>query len=237
MRVPALTLSKLVVVPAVFDEWDVPEGASVESSVPAWARPDPVKDPYVVSDLYQRRFEAAPGFVQSSVETAVYLKFVVDHYENLPDVTAFVRGDFHRDVADAKQRLVRVANRAAGVAYQPLDIPETTKDGVEPALRTRRVSPPGELVQMWKDERWGWEGIMGDTAGAAAAHVSRCWRGLVDEFGEFTVDEKEEEETRVADVGRARCEREARVAFARGGTRLRQSELGRFFYPRPAAAG
>ena len=229
--------SKLVVVPAVFDEWDVPEGASVESSVPAWARPDPVKDPYVVSDLYQRRFEAAPGFVPNrAYETAVYLKFVVDHYENLPDVTAFVRGDFHRDVADAKQRLVRVANRAAGVAYQPLDIPETTKDDVV-ALGLVESRSPGELVQMWKDERWGWEGIMGDTAGAAAAHVSRCWRGLVDEFGEFTVDEKEEEKTRVADVGRARGEaRRARRVRARRNA-LRQSELGQFFYPTSGGGG
>ena len=229
--------SKLVVVPAVFDEWDVPEGASVESSVPAWARPDPVKDPYVVSDLYQRRFEAAPGFVPNrAYETAVYLKFVVDHYENLPDVTAFVRGDFHRDVADAKQRLVRVANRAAGVAYQPLDIPETTKDDVV-ALGLVESRSPGELVQMWKDERWGWEGIMGDTAGAAAAHVSRCWRGLVDEFGEFTVDEKEEEETRVADVGRARGDaRRARRVRARRNA-LRQSELGQFFYPTSGGGG
>ena len=229
--------AKLVVVPAVFDEWDVPEGESVESSVPAWARPDPVKDPYVVSDLYQRRFEAAPGFVPNrAYETAVYLKFVVDHYENLPDVTVFVRGDFHRDVADAKQRLVRVANRAAGVAYQPLDIPETTKDDVV-ALGLVESRSPGELVQMWKDERWGGEGIMGDTAGAAAAHVSRCWRGLVDEFGEFTVDKKEEDETRVADVGRAQREaRRARRVRARQRA-LRQSELGQFFYPTSGGGG
>ena len=241
--------AKLVVVPAVFDEWDVPEGESVESSVPAWARPDPVKDPYVVSDLYQRRFEAAPGFVPNrAYETAVYLKFIVDNYENLPDVTAFVRGDFHRDVADAKQRLVRVANRAAGVAYQPLDIPETTKDDVV-ALGLVESRSPGELVQMWKDESWGWEGIMGDTAGAAAAHVSRCWRGLVDEFGEFTVDKKEEDETRkpspetrtaAAAAGAREARALARARSAREATQTqtrRQSELGQFFYPTSGGGG
>ena len=187
-------------------------GASVESSVPAWARPDPVKDPYVVSDLYQRRFEAAPGFVPNrAYETAVYLKFVVDHYENLPDVTAFVRGDFHRDVADAKQRLVRVANRAAGVAYQPLDIPETTKDDVV-ALGLVESRSPGELVQMWKDERWGWEGIMGDTAGPPP-RTSAGVGGTRREFGEFTVDEKEEEK-RSAALSRERRERASRSRAA-----------------------
>ena len=250
--------AKLVVVPAVFDEWDIPQGRSVKTTVPAWARPDPAKDHYVVSDLYQRRFEAAPGFVPNrAYETAVYLKFIVDNYANLPDVTAFVRGNFHRDVADAKQRLVRVAKRADRVEYQPLGVPEARRDG-DDALGLVESRAPGELVQMWKDQSWGWEDIMGDTAGAAAAHVSRCWRGLVDEFAEFTVDEKKSKSKSKASSDDEKktvpAETETRTAAAAAGARearrarraqqkqkqtqkptqtqtRRQSELGQFFYP------
>jgi hypothetical protein len=230
--------AKLVVVPAVFDEWDIPQGRSVKTTVPAWARPDPAEDHYVVSDLYQRRFEASPGFVPNrAYETAVYLKFIVDNYDTLPDVTAFVRGNFHRDVADAKQRLVRVAKRADRVAYQPLGVPEARRDA-DDALGLVESRAPGELVQMWKDKSWGWEDIMGDTAGAAAAHVSRCWRGLVDEFAEFTVDEKktlpEEKRTAAAATG-AREARRARRARAQ--QKRRQSELGQFFYPTSGGRG
>ena len=230
--------SKLVVVPAVFDEWDVPEGASVESSVPAWARPDPVKDPYVVSDLYQRRFEAAPGFVPNRAsETAVYLKFVVDHYENLPDVTAFVRGDFHRDVADAKQRLVRVANRAAGVAYQPLDIPETTKDGASSR------SDSSNLARRANSCRCGRTSAGGGKASWATPRVPppRTSAGVGADSSTSSASspstKKEEEETRVADVGRARGDaRRARRVRARRNA-LRQSELGQFFYPTSGGGG
>merc|ERR1719271_1775415 len=55
--------SKLVVVPAVYNEWDMPEGATVPDVVPAWARPTYGKNKYTIGPLYQRRFESKPNFV------------------------------------------------------------------------------------------------------------------------------------------------------------------------------
>jgi hypothetical protein len=202
----------LVVVPAVYDEWDAPAG-SEQSAIPDWAAPS-ATDAYAVSSLYQRRDEDGENFVPNrAYETGVFLKFVIDHYDDLPEVTAFVSGDFTKDAggdADARAALERVAEAisvsklgkkdasstsatssrkaSAGdkhsrstnanaqpiASYQPLIVdPETF-------LQSRS---PGELVQMWKEQRWGWEDIMGDSAGAAAAHLSRCWRAVAETFG------------------------------------------------------
>ena len=115
-----------------------------------------------------------------------------DHYENLPDVTAFVRGDFHRDVADAKQRLVRVANRAGRRRVPtPSTFPRRrrmTSSRSDSSTRRRANSCRCGRTSagVWKAS-WA-------TPRVPAAHVSRCWRGLVDEFGEFTGRTKEEEE-------------------------------------------
>ena len=207
----------LVVVPAVFDEWDASKASwkasskKKESAVPDWATPGP-DAPYAVSELYQRRDETSANFVPNhAYETGVFLKFVIDNYENLPEATAFVGGDFARAAggdAAAAEALERVAEAVSAAAelgkksarsssrkhsggsktrgekadaatpavapYQPLVAdPETF-------LQSRS---PGELVQMWKEQSWGWEDIMGDSAGAAAAHLSRCWRGLAETFG------------------------------------------------------
>ena len=202
----------LVVVPAVYDEWDAPAGSET-SAIPDWAAPS-ATDAYAVSSLYQRRDEDGENFVPNrAYETGVFLKFVIDHYDDLPEVTAFVSGDFTKDAggdADARAALERVAEAisvsklrkkdasstsatssrkaSAGdkhsrstnanaqpiASYQPLIVdPETF-------LQSRS---PGELVQMWKEQRWGWEDIMGDSAGAAAAHLSRCWRSVAETFG------------------------------------------------------
>ena len=201
----------LVVVPAVYDEWDAPAGSETKDlarAVPDWAAPARGAK-YAVSELYQRRDEDGSRFVPNrAYATGVFLKFVIDHYENLPKMTAFVGGDFARaaggdaaataaleTVADAvsvadlgkKSRRSRDASglkraRASDssaaspaiASYQPLVVdPETF-------LQSRS---PGELVQMWKEQRWGWEDIMGDSAGAAAAHLSRCWRAVAESFG------------------------------------------------------
>ena len=202
----------LVVVPAVYDEWDAPAGSET-SAIPDWAAPS-ATDAYAVSSLYQRRDEDGENFVPNrAYETGVFLKFVIDHYDDLPEVTAFVSGDFTKDAggdADARAALERVAEAisvsklgkkdasstsatssrkaSAGdkhsrstnanaqpiASYQPLIVdPETF-------LQSRS---PGELVQMWKEQRWGWEDIMGDSSGAAAAHLSRCWRAVAESFG------------------------------------------------------
>ena len=191
----------LVVVPAVFDEWDAPEGARHASdAIPDWATPG-ARDGYsMASNFYQRRFEEDADFVPNrGYETSVYIKFIIDHYRNLPDVTAFVKGSFAPE--DAKARLKAVAKKAKKIGFQPLTVDVDganerlrSPDGFDPELGFVRSRSPGELVQMWKNRKWGWEDIMGDTAGAAAAHLSRCWRGLGAEFASAASDEQ-------ADVG------------------------------------
>ena len=191
----------LVVVPAVFDEWDAPEGARHASdAIPDWATPG-ARDGYsMASNFYQRRFEEDADFVPNrGYETSVYIKFIIDHYRNLPDVTAFVKGSFAP--VDAKARLKAVAKKAKKIGFQPLTVDVDganerlrSPDGFDPELGFVRSRSPGELVQMWKNRKWGWEDIMGDTAGAAAAHLSRCWRGLGAEFASAASDEQ-------ADVG------------------------------------
>ena len=191
----------LVVVPAVFDEWDAPEGARHASdAIPDWATPG-ARDGYsMASNFYQRRFEEDADFVPNrGYETSVYIKFIIDHYRNLPDVTAFVKGSFAPE--DAKARLNAVAKKVKKIGFQPLTVDVDganerlrSPDGFDPELGFVRSRSPGELVQMWKNRKWGWEDIMGDTAGAAAAHLSRCWRGLGAEFASAASDEQ-------ADVG------------------------------------
>ena len=154
----------------------------------------------MASNFYQRRFEEDADFVPNrGYETSVYIKFIIDHYRNLPDVTAFVKGSFAPE--DAKARLNAVAKKAKKIGFQPLTVDVDganerlrSPDGFDPELGFVRSRSPGELVQMWKDRKWGWEDIMGDTAGAAAAHLSRCWRGLGAEFASAASDEQ-------ADVG------------------------------------
>ena len=211
----------LVVVPAVFDEWDTPVGSPEASAVPDWAAPGR-ESAYAVSELYQRRDEDGAGFVPNrAYETGVFLKFVVDHYDNLPEVTAFVSGDFTKDaggdanaraalenVADAvsvsklgKKNAGKVSGKGSRKAFakdpkdkDDKDDKDADKSDVPPAIAQYQplvVDPetflqsrsPGELVQMWKEQRWGWEDIMGDSAGAAAAHLSRCWRAVAESFG------------------------------------------------------
>ena len=213
----------LVVVPAVFDEWDTPvitsgspkETKTKTSAVPDWAAPGE-QSAYSVSELYQRRDEDAPGFVPNrAYETGVFLKFVVDHYDDLPEVTAFVSGDFTKDAggdANARAALESVADAVAvaklgkkttvsgktsgktRVSRKAFAKDKDASDGVPTAIAQYQplvVDPetflqsrsPGELVQMWKEQRWGWEDIMGDSSGAAAAHLSRCWRAVAESFG------------------------------------------------------
>jgi hypothetical protein len=74
----------IVIVPAVWKEWDngLPtwalQGASPIWSVFAYQRRDPSKPLY------------APNF---GYEGAIYMRFIVDHYYDLPDFTAFIQAD------------------------------------------------------------------------------------------------------------------------------------------------
>jgi hypothetical protein len=88
--------TRLVVVPAVYNEWDFPKDANSDASLPEWAKPSVENgDSYSMGPFYQRRFPEQPNYVPNhAYETAVYMKFVIDNYDNLPDTTAFVQADY-----------------------------------------------------------------------------------------------------------------------------------------------
>ena len=187
--------SKLVVVPAVYNEWDMPEGAAVVDVVPEWARPTYGKNKYTIGPLYQRRFESKPNFVPNhSYETGVFLKFIIDNYDQLPDVTAFVQADFGSVVDDATERLDAIEANAEKVTYQPLgvDLAKDSKLGDEgaegpianPKPQMNYVErSPAELVQRWKDLQWGWDELIHDEKmGGSVGHLSRCWRHIAQQF-------------------------------------------------------
>jgi hypothetical protein len=72
--------SSVVIVPAVYREWD--DGR--------W--PDWTKDRTVY--LYQRTNSSAPRYCQNTgFEAGVYLRFIVDFYDDLPDRTIFVHSE------------------------------------------------------------------------------------------------------------------------------------------------
>ncbi|GAQ80313.1 hypothetical protein KFL_000510140 [Klebsormidium nitens] len=71
--------SSLVIVPAVYHDWD--------AGWPEWTEEFAVH-------VYQRTNASAPNYCENrAFESAVYLKFIVDYYHNLPDLTAFVHSD------------------------------------------------------------------------------------------------------------------------------------------------
>ena len=205
----------LVVVPAVYDEWDALAGSET-SAIPDWAAPSATA-PYAVSALYQRRDEDGENFVPNrAYETGVFLKFVIDHYDDLPEVTAFVGGDFTKDAGGDVAAQAALETVAEAVSVSKLGKTDASSSSTSVSVSSRKASAgdkrdrstnanapaiasyqplivdpetflqsrsPGELVQMWKEQRWGWEDIMGDSAGAAAAHLSRCWRAVAETFG------------------------------------------------------
>ena len=119
--------TQVAVVVAHYDEWDS------LAEMPVWANNsvDPSLDEnaplcagYTVAPIYQRRHPDAPNFVPNhGYEGGVYLKFVVDHYDNLPDVAIFLQAD--ADVLeDLPSRLKKVVERQAtrgDVTYLPLN--------------------------------------------------------------------------------------------------------------------
>jgi hypothetical protein len=118
----------VAVVVAHYDEWDaLPE-------MPVWANNS--KDPrffpdsprargYTVAPMYQRRRPENPGFVPNhGYEGGVYLKFVVDHYDNLPDVTVFMQADADAQ-SDLPSRLGKVVTRQKNfgdIDYLPINV-------------------------------------------------------------------------------------------------------------------
>ena len=99
---------------AHYDEWDDLD------EMPVWANnskdprvhPDaPTARGYTVAPMYQRRRPEAPGYVPNhGYEGGVYLRFVLDHYDNLPDVAVFVQADADA-IGDVASRLGKVVTR------------------------------------------------------------------------------------------------------------------------------
>lgn len=150
----------IVVVPSVFDEW--------QSSLPVWACPNATSRYAVAWPLYQRKQPLAPRFVPNhAYEAGVYLKFVVDHYEQgLPDVMVFLQADAQRKIADLRQRIdsLRV-NAVRSVGYLPLN------------GRAFRGGGPAGLVRNRSTRFWR---SFGEPVSEA---VARCWRTVAAWFG------------------------------------------------------
>ncbi len=77
-----------VIVPAVYHDWN-------EFGPPKWA-----SDPETMAKygnysifLYQKKDPTKPNYIQNrGTEGGVYLRYIVDHYDDFPDVAIFVHG-------------------------------------------------------------------------------------------------------------------------------------------------
>lgn len=66
----------VIIIPAVYREWD--------DGWPDWTQGREIF-------LYQRTNASAPNFAPNyGLEGGVYLKYLVDHYDDLPDIMVFV---------------------------------------------------------------------------------------------------------------------------------------------------
>ena len=117
--------AQIVVVPAVFHEWD-------RRGPPPWACPRADHDSYRVAwPLYQRTDPADPvTYVPNQAyEAGVYLKYVVDHYNDLPEAMVFVQANTdivlkHKVVKMSLARRINSLNvtalRKANINYLPM---------------------------------------------------------------------------------------------------------------------
>ena len=109
------------------------------AGVPHWAEPN-VAQAYCVAPPYQRKDPEVPNFVpQRGLEGGVYLKFVVDYYDNLPDVTVFMRPSDGR-FDDLQQRLAILEKHADEVKFQPMGV------RYKPGSGPKRDAPRRELT-------------------------------------------------------------------------------------------
>lgn len=76
--------TRIVIVPSVYKEWD--------GGKPYWALPESERKHGYSIFLYQKTNSSAPNYIRTNrgTEGGVYLRYIVDHYHNFPDVAAFV---------------------------------------------------------------------------------------------------------------------------------------------------
>ena len=75
-----------VVVPSVYREW-------VDKSPPDWVTSEALQNQFGYEVfLYQKLNATLPNYiaVNRGTEGGVYLRYIVDHYDNFPDVAIFV---------------------------------------------------------------------------------------------------------------------------------------------------
>lgn len=73
-----------VIVPAVYQEWN--------SGNPDWYTNETTKNSHgYTTFLYQKNDSTAPNYLASNrgCENAAYFKYIVDHYDNFPDIAIF----------------------------------------------------------------------------------------------------------------------------------------------------
>ena len=154
---------------AHYDEWDDLD------EMPVWANnskdprvhPDaPTARGYTVAPMYQRRRPESPGYVPNhGYEGGVYLQFVLDHYDNLPDVAVFVQADADK-IGDVPSRLGKVVTRQkerGDVGYLPIN-----------------VGWDGNFEQVYFHKRDPYQEWWSETS---LPDVDKCWRTVAGLWG------------------------------------------------------
>lgn len=80
-----LSSIRKVIVPAVYKEWN--------NNIPNWVKNESLKSYYGYETfVYQKSHPKSPNYINSNqgTEAGVYLRYIVDHYHNFPDVAIFV---------------------------------------------------------------------------------------------------------------------------------------------------
>src|SRR5437868_1168268 len=81
-----------VIVPSVFKEWE-------NGKTPNWVTNRTLLEQYnYTTFLYQKINSSLPNYIpiNRGTEAGVYLRYIVDHYHNFPDVAVFVHAHPHQ---------------------------------------------------------------------------------------------------------------------------------------------
>jgi hypothetical protein len=160
--------TKVAMVVAHYNEWDNLE------RIPEWANNtvDPATRPhsaralgYTVAPMYQRKHPDRPNYVPNhGFEGGAYIKYVIDWYDNLPDVTMFVQADAG-DLPNFAERLSTIVTNADRIDFTPLNVGRET-DSMSLYFHKRI---PYQDWWMSTDLR----------------KVEKCWRTVAGLFGEY----------------------------------------------------
>jgi hypothetical protein len=113
--------------------------------------------------MYQRRHPEMPGYVPNhGYEGGVYLKFIVDYYDNLPDVAVFLQADAD-GIEDLRGKLGAVVADPDAVSYQPINV--GTDFNLHDVYIYKR-----DPYQDW----WSQTSMRG---------IEQCWRSVAGWFG------------------------------------------------------